>query len=299
MLNVGFEPVVRRLAEFFDFCKEFGLDAEAERGRFGAYRKTLLSLKADVERTGNTVVRIDRDKLPNLFVALAESREVGVMLPFLRSCEPTVVSPRLHAILKGPELRGAEDDASNQARNIQFELWLANELWRVGVDVALAEPDLKLRRTGRLIFVACKRLLSVNKLTRRINEATGQLRRNLSKTTEPAWGIIALSLSTVLTAPDHAESVENRTAGMSLLAARIDNLVLRRAKWRQSREAHGIVCHVSSLFTNVATERLEVGNFLTLFGDGPVCEDIAAMLGRVTASFNAPPDSNRPAEEDC
>jgi hypothetical protein len=63
-------------------------------------------------------------------VALAESQEIGAMLPFLRMCPPQALVSRLKTVLAGPELPSEEDQASNQARNIQFELWFANTLWR-------------------------------------------------------------------------------------------------------------------------------------------------------------------------
>src|SRR5207249_1145865 len=81
--------------------------------------------------------------LPKHLVALFESLEVGGMMPFMNACPAEVLKPRLKLLLSGPEMPSDEDQASNQARNIQFELWLANTLSRAGASVVLAEPDLR------------------------------------------------------------------------------------------------------------------------------------------------------------
>ena len=103
----------------------------------------------------------------------------------------------------------------------------------------------------------------------------------------PAWGVVALSLSRVLTATDRAEAIASQAEGREDLASRIETLVERRAKWSQSREAQGIVFHAGSIFTNSGTDRIETGHFWTLYGDGPVCGAIAAVLQRVNRQTNA------------
>jgi hypothetical protein len=182
-------------------------------------------------------------------------------------------------LLAGPELPSEEDQASNQARNIQFELWLAGTLWRVGVQIELAEPDIRCKIGETTVLFACKRLFSIKKLTRRINEATEQLQRNLERLQEkPSWGFIAISLSRILGKTDQSEAIANRAEGLAQLASRIETLVTRRAKWHQTRDAHGVVFHIASMFTNGETNRIEQGRFVTLFGDGPVCETVAVKL---------------------
>jgi hypothetical protein len=291
MGSARFDDILRGLSELFEICRDLGLERQALDGRFGVYRATILHVQSEFGklRPGSDPTPVYRRismSLPNVLTALAESQEICGIVPFLRTCSQTAVAPRLSAVLKGPELRGLEDEGSNQARNIQFELWLATLLWGADVEVSLEEPDLALRLGNDRILVACKRLFSVHKLTRRINEATDQLRRHLAQKSGPAWGVIAVSLAKILTGTDRAETIANQTEGRAELAARIESLVERRAKWAQTREAQGVVFHAGSVFTNAETNRIETGHFWTLYGDGPICGAIAAVLGRVVRQPN-------------
>jgi len=282
--TAAFSDILLYLGEFFELCQDLGLHAEAEGGRFGVYRSRIGQLNGEINRlrAGEAEMPVYRKlaaDLPRYLVALAESQEIVELLPFLRTRPPQELMPRMRSLLAGPELPSEEDLASNQARNIQFELWLAGTLWRVGVQVELAEPDIRCKIGETTALFACKRLLSVKRLTRRINEATEQLQRNLEPLPEKtSWGFIAISLSGVLGKTDQSEAIANRAEGLERLASRIEALVTRRAKWHQTREAQGVVFHTVSIFANSETDRIELGKFLTIFGDGPVCEAVAVKL---------------------
>lgn len=284
MKTAAFSDILLHLGEFFELCQDLGLHAEAEAGRFGAYRARIGQLNREIDRlrAGEAKMPIYKKlaaDLPHYLVALAESQEIVELLPFLRARPPQELMPRMRLLLAGPELPSEEDQASNQARNIQFELWLAGTLWRVGVQIELAEPDLRCKIGETTVLFACKRLISVKRLTRRINEATEQLRRSLEPLPEKtSWGFIAISLSRVLGKTDQSEAIANRAEGLERLSSRIEALVTRRAKWQQTREAQGVVFHAASIFTNSETDRIERGKFVTLFGDGPVCEAVAVKL---------------------
>ncbi len=284
MKTAAFSDILLYLGEFFELCQDLGLHAEAEAGRFGVYRSRIGQLNGEIDRlrAGEAEMPVFKKlaaDLPRYLVALAESQEIVELLPFLRARPPQELVPRMRLLLAGPELPSEEDQASNQARNIQFELWLAGTLWRVGVQVELAEPDVRCKIGETTVLFACKRLFSVKRLTRRINEATEQLQRNLEPLPEKtSWGFIAISLSRVLGKTDQSEAIANRAEGLERLASRIEVLVTRRAKWHQTREAQGVVFHTASIFTNSETDRIELGKFVTLFGDGPVCEAVAVKL---------------------
>lgn len=284
MKTSAFSDILLHLGEFFGLCQDVGLHTEAEAGRFGIYRSRIGQLSGEIDRlrAGEGEMQVYRNlaaDLPRYLVALAESREIVDLVPFLRSRPPRELLPRMRLLLAGPELPSEEDQASNQARNIQFELWLAGTLWRVGAQVELAEPDIRFEIGETTLLFACKRLFSVRRLTRRINEATEQLQRNLKGLPEKSsWGFIAISLSRVLGKTDESEAIANQAEGLEQLASRIEGLVTRRAKWHQTREAQGVVFHAASIFTNSETDRIELGKFVTLFGDGPVCEIVAGKL---------------------
>lgn len=277
------------LEEFFAVCDDLGFRAEAETGRFGVYRSRIAQLNSlmDDLRAGEdkmTIQAMLATDLRRYLVALAESQEIAGILPFLRSGPGGQLAPRVRALLRGPELPSDEDKASNQARNVQFELWLAAKLWRTGVPVELEEPDLRCKIGGVTILFACKRLFSVRKLNKRINEATQQLRESLARCPETtSWGVIAISLSRVLIKQEQSEAITDRQQGLERLAARIETLVERRARWSQSREAQCIMFQLTSMFTNSETNQVESGSLIELWGAGPICE---SLVGKLTSIAN-------------
>lgn len=277
-----FTDILLGLEEFFELCK--ALDLRVEAGRFGIYRSRIDQLIHEIKRLQGgkdtmTIYRKLATELPRYLVALAESQEVGGFVPFLRARPAEEVIPSIRRVIAGPELPSEEEHSSNQARNIQFELFLAATLWQCGVQVELAEPDLRCKIGDLTILFACKRLFAQNRLNKRINEATKQLRRNLeSLPPKTSAGIIAISLSRVIGTIEQAVRITNQQEGLEHLAAAINALAMHRAKWRRTREAEGIIFHLTSIFNNEETNRLEPGSFMTLFGDGPACQALAVKL---------------------
>jgi hypothetical protein len=282
--TAAYSEVLRDLEAFLSLCRARGLKQEVAASRFSLYRIRIQDLSVEIGRlrAGEPAAPIYKRlaaDLPKHLVALFESLEVGGMMPFMNACPAEVLKPRLKLLLSGPEMPSDEDQASNQARNIQFELWLANTLSRAGASVVLAEPDLRCTIRDITILVACKRLVSVRKLTKRINEATEQLGRGLRALPGQALsGVIAISLTRVLPTNDRSETIANQAEGMERLASRIELLVERRAKWRQSREAQAILFQIASTFTNLEVDRIQCGYFLTMYGDGPVAAALNERL---------------------
>jgi hypothetical protein len=281
----AYGDILSSLEEFFEFCRTFGLQVGAEGGRFGVYHSCITQLSAELDRLRAGENQVDiykklRAELPRYLVALGESGEIREMLPFLRTCPPAELTPKLRALLSGPELPSEEDLATNQARNIQFELWLATVLWRGGAQIELTEPDLRCKIGEITILLACKRVLSVKQLTKRINQAIKQVRQNLKSFAEnTSWGFVAISFSNLLGMED-SKVVKDRREALDRLESAIEKLInRRRPKWHQSREAQGIIFHAKAPFTNHETNRIEFGAFLQLFGEGPVCEALAKLIG--------------------
>ncbi len=276
MTTAAYSEILRDLEAFLSLCQALELGEEVRASRFNLYRGRIRDLSAEIGRLRAGVSKVPIYKklqadLPRYLVAVFESQEVAGMLPFLTKSPPDVLRPRLRRMLSGPEMPSEEDPGLNQARNIQFELWMAATLSRAGGAVVLAEPDLQCNIGDVTILIACKRLFSVSKLTRRINEATAQLRRSLSGRPEGTFaGVIAISLARILTATDRSETISSQAEGQERLAARIEVLVERRAKWQQSREAQAILFHVASTFTNLEVDRIQYGYFLAMYGAGPV-----------------------------
>jgi hypothetical protein len=280
---IAYADILSSLDEFFEFCRRFGLLAEAESGRFGVYRSRITQLSAEIGRlrTGEDKLPIYtklKADLPRYLVALGESGEIREMLPFLGVCQKEELAHRLRAVLLGPELPSEEDSVSNQARNIQFELWLGAKLWRCGAQVELAEPDLRCKIGEFTVLLACKRLLSPRKLTTRINEATIQIQRHLKLLNEkPSSGFVAISFSNLL-GMEQSIDVRNRQEALGRLDSAIEAFIVRRQpKWQPSEEAQGILFHTKAAF---ALDRIEFGSFLQIYGEGAVCEAFAMTIYR-------------------
>ena len=77
--------------------------------------------------------------------------------------------------------------------------------------------------------------------------------------------------------------IANRKEGLDRLASRIEDLVERRATWRQTPEVQGVLFYLDSMFTNVESDQIESGSFLTLYGDGPACAALVAKLQSAAA----------------
>lgn len=270
---------------FFALCQELGLEEAVASSRFSTYRELLLELIQVVDQTkaddvaGHIRTKVLR-RMPQYVVGLTESREVGESLPFLHTCRPEAIIGRIRRVLAGPIMPEDENPASNQSRNILFEFVLAATLWGAGVPVALAEPDLRYTFSDRTVFIACKRMFSMEKLVRRINEATRQLDRRLRTEPEVSRGVVAISLSKVMNPGKRLETVANQSQARALLATRIETLVMKRARWQACREAEAILFHAASPFSNLDSGRIEAGEFFVLFGDNPTAKAVAEALNR-------------------
>ena len=101
MKTATFNDNLLHLEEFFELCRALGLNAEAEAGRFGVYRSRIGELNGEMDRlrageAGMPIYKKLAADLPRYLVALAESQEIGGLLPFLRTCPPQELMPSLH-----------------------------------------------------------------------------------------------------------------------------------------------------------------------------------------------------------
>jgi len=208
MRDLSYEYILQNLDHTLAFCKTIGLGPIAEKSRFAHYRRQIAHL-LDVIET-RPIPRELVEHQDEYRIALTESAEFGNLLPYLQQCDRTRVSLKIKACLSGPVLPSDESSTSNQARNLQFELYLASVLWQAGFQPILGEhPDLKCEVDGKWFFFECKRLLSNAKLKKRINEARKQIRRNLLTAPHGARGVVAVSLSMVLNPAQRALPIQD------------------------------------------------------------------------------------------
>jgi hypothetical protein len=140
VLTATYEEITKGLDETLDFCSALGLTDDVAASRFRTYRGHIERLKGAIRapRPNPVSEQIDNDTLTYL-VALIEASEFLSLFPFLKSCDPELLRPKLRDVLRGPDLPTGEDDASGQARNILFELNLAAKLWHAGLKPELGE----------------------------------------------------------------------------------------------------------------------------------------------------------------
>jgi hypothetical protein len=164
-----------------------------------------------------------------------------------RTCDTATLFPKLRDILGGPPLPNEEDENSNHARNILFELNLAAKLWVAGLAPTLGErPDLYCEVAKKRLLIECKRPLTRKGARKRIGKAWSTLTQ-LAKSDLPGTrGVVALSVTklinpgdAIFTASDVADA---RTGLGSLLSGVTDQLGER---WEHpGTKVIGVIFHV-------------------------------------------------------
>lgn len=120
--------------------------------------------------------------------ALRETRELFIILS-QESFVTNIPKTELHALVSGQQL--AMQDKNTNPRNMQYQLFLASLFHKAGLEVRLAEPDVKCKTTdGKDVefSIAAKRLKSLKKVETRIRKAWNQIEKHNMP------GIIALSV---------------------------------------------------------------------------------------------------------
>jgi len=283
MPRSGYAEILKQLEAFFELCSMVGLRGHKQ-GRFGSYQEHIRHLIEQVDAIrggaaqGPLFAKL-APELPTFTESLAESLEVGRMIPFLSTFPSQVLKPLLTRVVRGPVLPSEEDSASNQARNIQFELALGAKLARTGAAVCFGEPDLRCQIDGRPFMIACKRILSPARLNDRIEEATKQVRRELRGLPDEVGGIVAISLSSVLASSDgKPAAIASKADGLKKMQLEIDDFVKNHTVWQKTREAQGLLFLKTGMFTNYSTGRIDFGTFVVMHGTGPIVTAIASSL---------------------
>jgi hypothetical protein len=232
-----FETVLARLDEAFALFRRIGLAAAVEASRFAEYRRRLqrfVDARAQPEGIEDAMNEdSDTDRAIAGF-AQVESLELADLVPFLTTYEETVLQPKVRAILGGPVLPGDENHASNQARNIMFELSLASKLARAGLTPRLGEhPDLECEVDGKRLWIECKRPLSATKVGKRIGEAYRQLHRDMKSAPPGTRGVIAISLSKLVNPRDTFLSYSSEDRASEFLGDELQRLADRSERSRR------------------------------------------------------------------
>jgi hypothetical protein len=296
---IRFEEILQGLNRTLEFCESIDLGNDIAASRFADYRGRIAHLIeiVDLRQRGREVFVVPQELVTQLreyVAALMESVEFSSLLPYLRQCNAALTRPKLRQTLKGPVLPSDEDAASNQARNIQFELYLAHQLWRAGLMPTLGEhPDLTCEMDGTVFLFECKRLYSnsTRVLRKRIQQAGNQLYKSRSRSLSGACGIVAISLSTLFNPEYTAVPVANRSRGSALLESWLMEQTQKvSGSWPSlaaKKAAVGILFHAASPFVNLEIERFDLGQYIIGYSLVPDESPYARAVLKLAAAMKA------------
>jgi hypothetical protein len=248
MRDATWDQLVTKVDRTLDFCRSLDLRAEVEASRFLRHRERVAILAERLMKDGNegAMEAYNSDRLSSI-VALTEIAELGNIGSFLRACDPAGLQSKLRAILGGPDLPSDEDENSNYARNILFELNLGAKLWEGGVSPKLGDrPDLTCELQGKKLLVECKRALTKRGAQQRLRKAWKDLSALVGHERPGTRGIVALSLSKLINPGDaifyFADEASARSGLGEILSEKAD--LLRESWVRSGTKVIGAMFHV-------------------------------------------------------
>jgi hypothetical protein len=178
-------------------CSE-GIDAS--KGRLGQYRRTVAQLADPVVRS-DLVRHFGKEGIRPLFFTLTEASERCFIHRSLSLRLGSALLERLKVALGGPAAAVDElaKNASNRARNVQFELYVMASLLRAGFPLPdQTLTDVRTISGGREVLIECKRPQSPTGIRAAIADAVDQLTKQPRNGRPNALKLVALSLGKCL-----------------------------------------------------------------------------------------------------
>lgn len=189
------------------------------------------AVRAHDPRLLGPVVQMTNEEQRRYMFALAELIEFREIATWLREEDPTILRLKLNRALSGSTDPVKETLNNKDGRNAIFELYLAAEWRRAGLNVEIGEPDIKLTVGNQVFLVECKRPFTWPGVVSCLRHANRQLRENGTSPIPGApKGVIAISLNRVITQGQllfFAESLADRTKVGDLI-----NSELESNRWR-------------------------------------------------------------------
>src|SRR5205807_3520181 len=145
------------------------------------------------------LVQMTGEEQRQYMFALAELLEFHQIAVWLREEDPVTLGPKLIRALSGSAHPAEESPKNSDGRNMMFELSLAAEWRRAGLNVEIGEPDIQLTVGNQVFLVECKRPFTWTGIVSCFRDAKRQLRENGASPVPGApKGVIAISLNRVI-----------------------------------------------------------------------------------------------------
>lgn len=187
--------------------------------RFHVYRDNIEWLRArDAEKDRAQVHAqlSDEGRLTEVLSAFTESIELVETISTLRQSGIVIPQELLRRAFSGPADAYQEDHTSNQARNAMFELSIGASAARQSLmpKLSIGNPDVSFKFDGRNVKMECKRVISENKVERRLHEGIQQLEKSVQLGAGDV-GLVAISLSKLVNPGDKFLIADNPHQALS------------------------------------------------------------------------------------
>ena len=207
-------------------------------------------VRAHNPRVLGPVVQMTREEQRRYMFALAELLEFHQIAVWLRDESPAILGPKLDRALSGRVDPAEETLKNNDGRNAMFELSLAAEWRREGLNVEIGEPDIKLTVGSQLFLVECKRPFTWSGFVSCLRHANRQLRENGASPVPGApKGVIAVSLNRVISAGQQillAESLDDKSKVGEIIDRELE---ANRRRWYDTVQFNesiaAVACHLN------------------------------------------------------
>jgi hypothetical protein len=191
----------------------------------------LIELLRELKPPG-LLLTITREEQRRYMYALAELVEFHQIFTWLRQENPAVLRPKLTRSLSGSLDPADESATNNVGRNTIFELSLASEWRRAGLEVVIGEPDLRLILGPQEFVVECKRPFDWTGILRCLKDAKRQLRKAGARAeTGAPKGVVAISLSKIVARGERifwADSLADKSKLGEIIES---ELAANRSRW--------------------------------------------------------------------
>lgn len=240
----SFDEISSQLNRTVDWLSKMGIPVSLL--RISKYKKDLEYLAEHYKNgTLNSVEK--NQELPDLMNSIYESNELINLRSGLKKYKSANLIARLKRSIEGPFNPVQEIPGTNNARDICFELIMANVFSMAGFDLDFNDyGDMETTFENNPLFVECKRIHSPKNLRQNVKKAFFQL-ENRYRSNSDARGLIAISVDKIVN-PDHFLLV---TAHQDSLKANIDAMTgkfIRKNEslWqgRQDKRTIGVIVSI-------------------------------------------------------